>query len=137
MDEEVRRSTGQLVRKVEPRTAKLIAEELQAPTRSRRLRAIDVAQAMQMADAVEDELLTLLTDDDHMIRAAAAGALGQCLSEKTRQALREALLDSSVAVQHAAEASIEQLATGRTPKAIAIDLGSVSMPEAGMVLFGP
>jgi HEAT repeat protein len=135
MDEEVRRSTGQLVRKVEPAAARLVVEELQAPTRSRKLRGIEIAQAMQLAAAVEAELHALLSDEDHMIRAAAAGALGQCRSVRAREALREALLDSSVAVHNAAEAALEQIA-GPRPRTGPIDLAAIQLPDAGPILSG-
>jgi HEAT repeat protein len=136
MDDDIRRSTGQLVRKVEPHTPRLLAEELAAPTRSRKLRAIAVAQALQCVDEVEQELHKLLSDDDHMIRAAAAVALAQAPTELTRQALREALLDSSVAVHNAAEASLAEISLGRTPQPITIDIGSVCLPDAAVVLSG-
>jgi HEAT repeat protein len=136
MDEEVRRSTGQLVRKVEPAAARLVVEELQAPTRSRKLRGIEVAQAMRLCAAVEAELHALLADEDHMIRAAAAGALGQCRSVQAREALREALLDSSVAVHNAAEAALEQIASDRRPKTGPIDLAAIQLGDTGPILSG-
>jgi HEAT repeat protein len=137
MEDEVRRSTGQLVTKVEPRTPRMLVEELQAPTRSRRLRAIAMAEAMLLVPAVEDELHKLLADEDHMIRAASAAALAQSPSERTRQMLREALLDTSVAVHNAAEHALEEIARQRPAQGVAIDMGAISLPESGIVLFGP
>jgi HEAT repeat protein len=135
LDEEVRRSTGQLVVKVDPRTPRLVIDELQAPTRTRRLRAIAVAQAMQIVPAVESELHKLLADEDHMVRAACAAALAQSPSEATRTALREALLDSSVAVHNAAEQALEAIAQQRSPQPLGIDLGAISLPESRSALF--
>ena len=136
MEEDVRRSTGQLVTKVEPQAPRLLLEELRSPTRSRRLRAIAIAEAMQLVPSVEDELHTLLADEDHMIRAASAGALAQSPTERTRQILREALLDSSVAVHNAAEHALEEIAHERSTQPLGIDLGAISLPESGIVLFG-
>jgi HEAT repeat protein len=136
MEEDVRRSTGQLVTKVEPHAPRLLIEELQSPTRSRRLRAAAVAEAMQLVPSVEDELHKLLADEDHMIRAASASALAQSRTERTRQMLREALLDNSVAVHNAAEHALEEIALQRSTRPVGIDLGAISLPESGIVLFG-
>lgn len=136
LDDDVRRHTGQLVRKVDLNSPAALAEELAAPARSRRLRAIAIAETMQLAAAVEEPLLGLLEDDDHMIRAAAAAALADVPGERTRSALREALLDSSIAVQNAAEQSLEALASTRSPRPLMIDLGAIRLPEAGLSLAG-
>jgi HEAT repeat protein len=54
-----------------------------------------------------DRVIELLqTDADYVVRAGAARALGSWDSPRTRQALREAMLDRSVAVQQAAEEAL-------------------------------
>jgi hypothetical protein len=106
LDDEVRRSTGRLVRKVDPQAIPTLRLEMSAQARSRRLRALVMVAAMECTKELENEVVTLLTDEDHLVRAAAAQALSACPTDKTIAALREALLDRSVTVQHAAEESL-------------------------------
>jgi HEAT repeat protein len=62
-----------------------------------------------MADQLEEPLLELLRDDDHMIRAAAARALGQSDDPRVRRALNEALGDRSASAREAAEESLRRI----------------------------
>ena len=50
--------------------------------------------------------MPLLSDKDHMVRAAAAGALAESETETSWESLRDALFDSSVVVKEAAEQSL-------------------------------
>jgi hypothetical protein len=106
LDEEVRVSTGELVKKVDPQTPALLRAELASLIRSRRLRGLAVARALDLAGDLEDAVVPLLSDEDHLVRAQAATALGRCPSETAREALAEALSDRSPAVQEAARASL-------------------------------
>lgn len=106
LDDEVRRSTGRLVRKVDPQAIPALQAEMKAKARGRRLRSLMMVSAMQCAKDLEEDVLLLLKDEDHLVRAAAAQALSACSTEKTLIALREALLDRSVTVQQAAEESL-------------------------------
>jgi HEAT repeat protein len=105
---------------------------LQAPARGRRLRALEAAAIMEMIEELEDAVVPLLSDEDHMVRAEAARALAQCSTERARLVLREALLDRSVAVRNAAEQSLETLAVGPARRKEAIDLGAISLPEQSL-----
>ena len=106
LEDDVRRSTAALVRRINPECWKELLVELKAKGRSRRLRAITMAQEMEVTDHVEEELIVLLEDDDHMIRCEAAESLGACNGKQVIEVLRQRLLDRSVSVQEAAEASI-------------------------------
>ena len=106
LDEEVRISTGELVKKVDPQTPALLRAELASLVRSRRLRGLAVVQALDLAGDMEDAVVPLLSDEDHLVRAQAATALGRCLSETAREALTEAVSDRSPAVREAARASL-------------------------------
>jgi HEAT repeat protein len=109
LDEEVRHSTGVLVRKVNPEAGSALAEEMRSRSRTRRLRAVAVTIAMRLADELEAVLIELLTDEDHVIRTEAVRALGFANSPSGRQALHEALSDRSVSVQETAERSLRQI----------------------------
>jgi HEAT repeat protein len=97
------------VKKVNPQATAALVAELKSRSRTRRLRGLGVAAAMDMVAEVEAAILELLKDDDHMVRADAARALAQCDRPATQAALQEALSDSSVSVQDAAEQSLQAL----------------------------
>ena len=106
LDEENRRTTGELVAKVDPQAAEQLSAELTTASRTRRLRGLAMAQAMQIVARVESTVIGLLADDDYVIRAEAAKALAWCDSETACAALRETLFNRSVIVQEAAEESL-------------------------------
>lgn len=115
LEDEVRLSTGRLVYKVDPHVVPRLEEELKARGRGRRIRAIAAANAMGAVAPLEAQVIELLSDEDHFVRVEAAAALASCGSDASRQALREALLDRSVAVQEAAQSSLNQLASSPPP----------------------
>jgi len=106
LDDEVRASTGELVKKVDSQTVPLLRAELESIVRSRRLRGLAVARALRLVPEVEEAIVPLLQDDDHLIRAEAAATLGESRSEPAREALAEALHDRSLAVREAARKSL-------------------------------
>lgn len=108
LDEEVRRSTGALVNKVDRRTIPQLVAELRSPVRTRRLRALSIARVIGAVNRVEEAILGLLRDDDHIVRAEAARALGHAESPASLQALREALKDRSATARDAAQESIAE-----------------------------
>jgi HEAT repeat protein len=109
LEDEARRSTGALVRKVNPEAGSVLSSEMLSPSRNRRLRAVQAAEAMGLAPEIETSIIGLLEDDDHVVRNAAARALGSCLSPVAHQALCDALADRSVIVQQTAEDSLLRL----------------------------
>jgi hypothetical protein len=110
MDSDVRFTTGVLVKKIDSHALHDLLHELTAMSRTRRIRALAAAEAMEAVIDVELPVLELLRDSDHMVRTAAAQALGACPTASARDALREALQDRSVVVQEAAEHSLFRLA---------------------------
>jgi HEAT repeat protein len=112
LDDDVRRTTGALVRKIDPAVLTTFADELKSPSRTRRLRALGAASATRVIVELEPRVRKLLADDDHIVRTEAVRALSVCDTPTSRQALREALLDRSVTVQEAAELSLRQLNAG-------------------------
>ncbi len=109
LDEDVRRSTGDMVAKVDPTALSALADELKSPSRSRRLRAISMALTMGVVARVEHALHDALLDEDHLVRAEAARALSHCDTPDTHIVLREALTDRSLVVREAAESSLQEL----------------------------
>lgn len=107
LHDDARRSTGALVKKVDPETIPGILSEMEENSRKRRLRAIEMADVMEVASQVVEGLLFLLDDEDHLVRAAAADVLQFCPSAKVQQALRRVANDRSGAVQNAARSSLE------------------------------
>ena len=106
LDEEVRRSTGALVKKVDPQTVPRLKVELAARARGRRLRALAIARLIGVVGPLESTILPLLGDDDHLVRAEAAAALAQGSLAGSWAALEEALHDPSATVQQAARDSL-------------------------------
>jgi HEAT repeat protein len=109
MEDDVRRSTGLLVMRIDTTAVTQLAEELKARTRTRRLRGLEVAMAMDAVHEVEPLIIGMLKDDDHFVRAEAARTLAYCHSPLAQQSLRESLMDRSVVVREAAEQSLRKL----------------------------
>lgn len=110
LTEEARRSTGPLVRRIDPQSLVELRLELDAPTRSRRKRGLEMAVAMDAVAILHDAVVALLKDEDQFLRVEAVRALASCDSARTRQVLREALLDSHPLVVEAAETVLAKLA---------------------------
>ncbi len=118
MEDDIRRSTGLLVMRVDSGAMTQLAEELKARTRTRRLRGLEVAMAMGAVERVEPLIIGLLEDSDHFVRTEAARTLAYCNSPLAQQALRTALMDRSVVVREAAEQSLRKLSeSGRVTTA--------------------
>jgi HEAT repeat protein len=109
LDEEVRRSTGSLVKKIDPDTIPLLLEEMASAVRIRRTRAIKIAVAMDAVEALEEKLIELTRDDDHLVRLDAVKALTTMNSAGAVQALANAQFDNSVPVQQEAIRCLEEL----------------------------
>jgi HEAT repeat protein len=115
---EARQTTGKLVGRIDPHATAVLTEELASAARNRRIRALDAAVAVGVAPSLEDSMLQMLKDPDHLLRAKAAEALRYCDTPRVRQSLREHLLDSNQVVQLAAEESLAHLTRGDTVTAM-------------------
>jgi len=102
-------TVGNLVRKLDAQAAEVLRSEMERPSPVRRQRAIQAAMAAGLVRELEQTVIGLLSDEDHMVRVKAAKALAECDSMPTWEALRDALLDRSVVVQEAAEQSLQQI----------------------------
>ncbi len=109
LDEELRPTTGHLVRKVDSTTEAELASELECMSPVRRRRAVEVVDAMGLVENLEQAIIQLISDEDHMVRVAAANAMASIASPTSWDVLRDALLDRSVIVQEAAERSLDRI----------------------------
>ncbi|MBI3465306.1 MAG: HEAT repeat domain-containing protein [Planctomycetes bacterium] len=113
LDDDARISTGRLVRRLDPQAIPLLLEELHSPVRGRRLRGLNVAAVIGAVPDIEDVLILLLSDEDHVIRTAAAQTLSQGESFVSQVALEKAAVDDrSVAVKQAAQQSLRERGHG-------------------------
>ncbi len=121
LDEEVRSTTGKLVRKIDPSTIPLLEEETHSLSRRRRIRALQMASAIEAVAELQDSVLRLLIDEDHLVRVEAARALGQVKSLEAYAALSDAKHDRSLTVREAAAASLEKIAHDSPGIALLVD----------------
>ncbi|HEX4149418.1 MAG TPA: HEAT repeat domain-containing protein, partial [Pirellulales bacterium] len=121
LGEEAARSTGLLVKRIDMTTIPQLRVEMQNSSGKRRLRALSIARLMAVVPQVLEGVLELLADDDHLVRVAAAQALGDSDVPAARDALEHALADTSLMVQETTRASLEQIsrraAAGSPPSA--------------------
>jgi HEAT repeat protein len=106
LEDEVRQSVGKLVKKIDPQTIPQLQAELGSSLRTRRLRALAIAPAIQAVPPVEGKIVALLQDGDHLVRAEAARALAQGKLRVSWEGLQQALEDPNAFVREAAQKSI-------------------------------
>ncbi len=109
LEEEARRAMGTRVAKIDRTVVTRLTSELSHPARRMRLRAMEMAAAMEVFPQLANALIERLEDEDHLVRVAAADALQHCTADAVRKALLAALGDKSVAVQTAAKSSLQTL----------------------------
>lgn len=127
--DEARRSIGPLVRRVDPQSLVELRMELDAPTRSRRKRGLEIVQAMDAVAALHDAVAALLKDEDQFLRVEAVRVLSAADSPQTRSVLREALNDSHPLVQEAAEAALTDLNQAKAEESSQADEASLEAVE--------
>jgi HEAT repeat protein len=86
-----------------------LRQELRNQSRTKRLRALAAAAAMDAIGPLESAIIEVLSDEDHLVRAEAARALAMCNSPAVVQALRGALHDRAVVVQETAQRSLQEI----------------------------
>ena len=109
LPEDLQEFSGHLVCQIDTDTPELLSAELEVLSPVRRRRAVNAALIMGLVREMEEKVVALLSDPDHMVRVAAAQALSQCETVESWDSLREALLDRSVVVQEAAEQSLQKI----------------------------
>ncbi len=106
---DARRSTGMLVRQIDPEWGASLRRELAAPIRARQRRALDIIAATDSIEELEEEVAALLQDPDPFLRVEAVRVLACADTPGVRAALRDALVDSSPLVHEAAESALARL----------------------------
>lgn len=109
LPEELLPTAGHLVWKIDTDVRPRLIEDMESRSRLRRRRAVLAAGAMGLVGELEQSVIERLSDEDHMVRVAAANVLAECETMPSWEALRDALFDRSVAVQEAAEQSLMQI----------------------------
>ncbi|MGI8978995.1 MAG: HEAT repeat domain-containing protein [Pirellulaceae bacterium] len=110
MDEETRVKSGQLVQRIDQKSADLLREELQSNSRTRRRRGLEMALHMGLVSQLQDAIAALARDEDQYVRLEAVRLLGICPTAVSGQVLREALTDTRALVQEAAEHGLRDMA---------------------------
>ena len=100
---------GRIVQNIDPEIEEKLTAEMNGLSPVRRRRAVLAAGAMGMVPQMESQVALRLSDEDHMVRVAAATVLGSGKSVPSWEALRDALLDKSFVVKEAAEQSLQML----------------------------
>jgi hypothetical protein len=116
LDEKTLRTTGVLVRKVDPSCFFRLTEDLASPSATTRRRGMAMAIAMDATMEVRDKLIMLAEDEDAAVRLEAVMALGLCRGREVVSALQMAAHDPHFTVGDAAAKSLEQVRT-RDPAA--------------------
>lgn len=109
LPESLQQFSGHLVRRIDTGVAARLMAELGLLSPVRRRRAVNAAAALGLVRELEEQILPLMSDEDHMVRLATAQALADCETETSWESLRDALFDRSVVVQEAAEQSLLQI----------------------------
>jgi len=109
LDEMVRKSTGQLVFKVDPNTQRVLQNELLSGVRARQLRALIAIRSIGSKVDLQASIASLLGNADPKIREAAAGTLGFYENSEAKSILRRTLMDENPVVRKAAERSLQKL----------------------------
>ena len=109
LPEELRETTGYLVHKIDPDAKSALRAEMNSLSPVRKRRAVLASVAMGMTGKVEQTVIGLLSDEDHMVRIAAAKSLAAVETMPSWGALRDALLDRSVIVKETAEESLRKI----------------------------
>jgi HEAT repeat protein len=109
LDETARRSTGLLVRKIDPDALPQLRAELVASSRLRRLKALEMVTALGVAAEFEPELTERLHDEDPLVRLEAARTLAAGESPGAAAALRTALSDEDLLVRQTVQTALTNL----------------------------
>jgi hypothetical protein len=117
LDAQAARTTGILVHKVDHTAQQQLIDELSSPSLTSKLRAIEMAIAMDATADVEDQLIELLTNENVALRKEVVAALAHCHTNRAAEALEFAMSDPVASI---ADAAREALIECRTHTAVTI-----------------
>jgi hypothetical protein len=128
LDPSTRRSSGKLVRKVDPTAVRRLKEMLASPALSMKQRGLEMVIAMDLAEDVSGELAALLGEQDLVIRTEAVNTLGLCTGSAALAALRRAEYDPQRAVREAALRNITRLMENRDKTPLESSVAGHTLP---------
>lgn len=123
LEEDVRRTTGGLVKKVDLTTAAQLREEMESPQGKRRMRAMKIVIALDMIAEMQADIIARASDEDHLVRVEAVRALSLAHSLDALAVLQDLQSDTSFAVREAAVAALEQFTVAPTEKVATKSVG--------------
>ena len=112
LDEQARADTGSTVGRVDNDALEGLVAELESSSRGRRLRALGICPTLNLTDEVSAIVIPLLSDEDPLVRSAAATTLGSCSLPSVIDLLQQAAQDSNTTVVEAARESLARLNAG-------------------------
>jgi hypothetical protein len=115
LDEHAVRSTGALVRQVDGSAREKLASDLMSPSVTTRLRAIEMAVAMESTQDVRPQLIELARHENVALRTEAIAALAQATGPDVVAVLELAAKDANRSVADAARQSLARHAVGTLP----------------------
>ncbi len=107
LEEPVRRSTGQLVFKVDPATNRVLADELSCGNRVRQVRALHAISSIGNIDDILGLVMKLAQNPDPRLKIAAIGTLADSTQPEAKGLIRRYLVDEDPSVRKAAELSLD------------------------------
>jgi HEAT repeat protein len=114
LDEHSAKTTGILVHKVDETAQQKLIEELASPSIATRLRAIEMALAMEAADDVRPQLIDLVGHESVTVRKEAVAALAYCHGDEVITTLTRAATDSNHDIAETAHLSLVQVRRGES-----------------------
>jgi HEAT repeat protein len=120
MSPQNRFATGLLIRRVDPTAIPHLRSEIEAPSRGRRVRALELTVAIGGVELLQEPIAALIKDDDQFLRMEAIRTLATIDTPMSRQALRDAMLDTQPLVQQAAESALAAMPRSEAPMTPAI-----------------
>src|SRR5262245_2561733 len=115
MSPQNRFATGLLIRRVDPTAIPHLRSEIEAPSRGRRVRALELTVAIGGVELLQEPIAALIKDDDQFLRMEAIRTLATIDTPMSRQALRDAMLDTQPLVQQAAESALAAIPRSDAP----------------------
>jgi len=107
LEEPVRRSTGQLVLKVDPATNHVLASELNSGNRIRQIRCLQAIRSIGNVDDLCEPVTTMAKHADPRVKIAAIGTLAAARAPEAKALIRRYLVDENPLIRKAAEFSLD------------------------------
>jgi hypothetical protein len=107
LEDPVRRSTGQLVYKVDPSANQVLAAELDCGNRIRQIRCLQAIRSIGNVDDLCEPVMALAKHSDPRLKIAAIGTLAGAQVPEAKALIRRYLVDENPAIRKAAEFSLD------------------------------